>query len=117
MAMKDKSINVGILQELVGDDQSVINDILQEFRLRSAETAADLDAACGAQHCGQASEIAHKLKSSARSIGALKLGGWCEQIEHAGRNGEADKLKELILGFKLEMAAVESYLTSWPGVK
>jgi HPt (histidine-containing phosphotransfer) domain-containing protein len=43
----------------------------------------------------EAAAIAHKLKSSSRSIGALPLGDVCAEIEATASKGEAETLERL----------------------
>ncbi len=103
-------IDINILRELVGDDQEVITDILQEFLVSGRKIATELNEAYKATQYDQVCITAHKLKSSARYIGALRLGKLCEQIEHCGEKGGDAQLNELLARFKEEMAAVENYL-------
>ncbi|MFO7580219.1 Hpt domain-containing protein [Nitrosomonas halophila] len=114
--MNKQAVNVSLLQELVGDDQVVIDEILREFHAMLASIQNDLYEACKTGQCDRACALAHKLKSSARSVGALNLGAWCEQIEQAGRNGQTGVLHELLVGFEHELAAVESWLAHWLGI-
>ena len=107
---EEQLIDINILRELVGDDQEVINDILQEFLASAGKIATELNDAYKATQYDQVCITAHKLKSSARYIGALRLGKLCEQIEHCGEKGGDAQLNELLPRFKAEMAAVESYL-------
>ena len=53
---------------------------------------------------------AHKLKSSARSVGALALGELCAQMEQAGKSGDAEALAKLLPRFEQELAGVEGFL-------
>jgi len=62
---------------------------------------------------GQAAEVsalAHKLKSSASSVGALALGELCAEIEQAGRTNQVEVLDELLPHFEIEIAVVDDYL-------
>ena len=68
--------------------------------------AGELFAACGAGSHASAAAIAHKFKSSSRSIGALRLGDICERIERAGRNGDAGALASGREAFAAEMPRV-----------
>ena len=111
---KYHSIDIGILQALVGDDEAVVAKILQDFRASAARISAELYAAYKALQYDLASEAAHKLKSSAKNVGALRLGDLCEKIENAGNNGETETLNALLSEFNMEMAAVENYLAEWP---
>lgn len=115
--IKEQAMDVGILQKLVGSDPTVIDEILREFQFSATSIATELRIACEALHCDQASAAAHKLKSSARSVGALKLGALCERIEMAGKNGEAEVLNNLFSDFKVEMVAVENFLAQWLELK
>ena len=103
-------MDVNILKKLVGNDETVIDEMLSAFRTSAARIESELQIACEALLCDQAKKAAHKLKSSARSVGALRLGDVCEQIEQAGKNGEAEILGDLFARFELEMASVNSYL-------
>jgi len=106
-------VQVSILEALVGTDPALIRDFLQEFAASAAHLAAELAAACGKQQSKDAADIAHKLKSSARSVGALRLGEICAAIEVAGTAGDLTLLNELFADFQTEMTEVESYLRSW----
>jgi len=46
----------------------------------------------------QVADVAHTLKSAARTVGALALGELCQQIETAGRAGDAKAGLALING-------------------
>ncbi|MFT7217106.1 MAG: two-component system sensor histidine kinase/response regulator, partial [Paraglaciecola sp.] len=52
----------------------------------------------------------HKLKSSARSVGALALGELCEEMEQAAKTGKLKALTVLLPRFEAEMTAVIKYL-------
>jgi HPt (histidine-containing phosphotransfer) domain-containing protein len=52
----------------------------------------------------------HKLKSAARSVGAMALGDLCADMEQVGAVGQIDALSMAFEHFKLEMAAVDRHL-------
>jgi signal transduction histidine kinase/CheY-like chemotaxis protein len=115
MALQDLSsapVQVSVLEALVGTDPQLIQDFLQAFGVSAARSATELVAACGKQRSKDAAEIAHKLKSSARSVGALRLGELCAAIEAAGTAGDLTLLTELCPDFEREMAVVDGYLRS-----
>ena len=68
------SLDVSVLAALVGDDPATLREFLLDFRASAATIAAELSAACAAGDAARAGALAHKLKSSARSVGALALG-------------------------------------------
>jgi two-component system, sensor histidine kinase and response regulator len=105
-------VQVSVLEALVGTDPQLIHEFLQEFGVSAARSAAGLAEACAKQRSKEAAEIAHKLKSSARSVGALKLGEICAAIEAAGTAGDLPTLTTLFPDFEREMSAVDGYLRS-----
>jgi signal transduction histidine kinase/CheY-like chemotaxis protein/HPt (histidine-containing phosphotransfer) domain-containing protein len=105
-------VDVGALEALIGTDPQVIREILQQFRVSAARLSADLAEACAAQRAADAAAIAHKLKSSARSVGALKLGDLCSNIEIAGHAGDLTAVAALLPGFDTEIRTVDEYLSN-----
>jgi len=105
-------VDVSVLQQLVGDDPAMIREFLQDFRSSSGKIAAELRTACAARQPAAAAAAAHKLKSSARAVGAFALGELCAGMEEEGKAGDLDALMALLPRFDAEMALVESYLDS-----
>ncbi|CAH1209025.1 Histidine kinase [Candidatus Nitrotoga sp. BS] len=105
-------IDVSVLEGLVGKDPAVISELLLDFRSSLAKVAAELRTACQAGQATAVSAAAHKLKSSARSVGALALGELCAEMEEAGKAGDTKALEVLLPRFKAEMASVDEYLGS-----
>ncbi|MDP2759215.1 MAG: response regulator [Sideroxyarcus sp.] len=107
-------VNVEVLKKLVGDDPAVIREFLRDFRTSAAKITAELKVACNSGQAKQAGALAHKLKSSANSMGALALGDTCAAMERAGKAGDNDALGGLLPKFEAEMIAMEEYLgSSW----
>ncbi|MDP9008968.1 MAG: ATP-binding protein [Pseudomonadota bacterium] len=103
-------VQVSVLEALVGTDPQLIREFLQAFGVSAGQLAVELAEACGTQRAQDAAAIAHKLKSSSRSVGALELAELCAAIEVAGTAGDLTKLTELAANFEREMAAVDGYL-------
>ncbi len=99
-------VDVRVLEALVGKDAA--GGLLQNFRSSAARIAAGINADFAAGNLSGVGSAAHKLKSSARSVGALRLGEVCEQLERAVKEGAA--VDELMAQFDLAMGAVEQYL-------
>ncbi len=109
---KEKPVDVNVLKALVGDDPVMIAEFLEDFRASAQKIAAELRAACQAGQANAAGASAHKLKSSARSVGALALGELSAQMEQAGKRGDTDALADLLPPFEAELAAVDQYIGS-----
>jgi len=107
------AVNLGVLEELVGDDPMVIRDLLQGFHDSAGRSVELLKAACGIGDMATTIEQAHRLKSSTRTVGALGLSELCGQIEIAGKAGAADVLARLLPEFGREAEAVNAFLTGF----
>ncbi|MDP2267447.1 MAG: Hpt domain-containing protein, partial [Thiobacillus sp.] len=101
-------VDVSVLKALVGDDPAVIREFLHDFRVSAAKAAAELKAACENGQAAQAGALAHKLKSSSRSVGALALGDLCDELENFGRIGDAAAIVQSMAQFDVVLAKVEA---------
>ncbi|MBA2547717.1 MAG: PAS domain S-box protein [Burkholderiaceae bacterium] len=111
-AVEPPPVDLSVLAALVGDDSSVIDEVLGAFR-ESAGLSSDALRQGVAAGSGQiVSDAAHKLKSAARSIGALRLGDLCAQIEEVAGGRKTGKLKALLPLFQTESEAVLRFLDS-----
>jgi PAS domain S-box-containing protein len=92
------------LQRVVGNNVETRTRLLDKYLLIAGDTMASLRDAADAAQWSVVAELAHKLKSSSRTIGAMQLGSLCEQLEQAGRvpsGGISLQLAELVIqGFK-----------------
>jgi two-component system, sensor histidine kinase and response regulator len=75
------------LRDLVGDDDSIVHELLQEFVASADGHVNELREALAHGHFVDAAAVAHKLKSASRSVGAAALAQVCEEIEsrHTGK--------------------------------
>ncbi len=80
-------LDTSVLTELVGADEDTVQEFLAEYLARAREQATELREAMQTENLSQAASIAHKLKSSSRSIGATKLGELCAELDAAGKAG------------------------------
>lgn len=104
------SVDVSVLKALVGNDPAIIREFLQDFHINAKEIGKQLHAAYQANQFDKIKAAAHKLKSSARSVGAVGLGEWCAKIEQAAKDSNEKELTSLLPHFEAEMAAVDIYL-------
>lgn len=99
-------LDVSVLEKLVGDNQATIREFLQDYRQSSQKSAADIATACKNCDWQQVGALAHALKSSSRSVGALMLGEICADLESAGKNQDEQRINELMSGFRQSLSAV-----------
>ncbi|MDH3208945.1 MAG: Hpt domain-containing protein [Burkholderiaceae bacterium] len=108
--MSNLPVNVDVLKTYVGDNPEIIAQFLSNFRVWANESAQKVVSAQAARDCAEIAAQAHQLKSSARSMGALKLGALCEQLEQAGKSADMTAAAEIIPTFQAEVARVLDYL-------
>jgi CheY-like chemotaxis protein/HPt (histidine-containing phosphotransfer) domain-containing protein len=106
-------VDVGALEALVGSDPAVVREFLRAFATSAQVTGTELITASRAERLKDAAAIAHKLKSSARSVGALRLGELCAELENAGASGDRAVVNALLSRFEQELHAVQEFLASW----
>lgn len=105
-------VNVHALEQLVGNDPAVVSEFLHDFRVSLREAVVQIRAAVLSAQAGATAAAAHKLKSSARAVGAAALGELCESLERAGNAERASEIGALLPAFEAEAATVEQYLAS-----
>jgi len=76
------------LPRLMGDNPVMQQRLLGKFLISAQEQIAAIDSAAANTEINSVVDVVHKLKSAARTVGAIQLGELCQQIETAGRNGD-----------------------------
>lgn len=110
-------IDLAVLQHLVGDDPAVLQRFLRGFRDSTAQLVMNLEEAIAGGQAVYAGDQGHKLKSSARSLGALAFGELCEEVERVGKAGDLASLTALRPRFAAAaqevIAALDDLLSAW----
>jgi HPt (histidine-containing phosphotransfer) domain-containing protein len=108
--------NLSVLTDLVGDDPAILVDFLQLFRRTAVSTVEEIDSAWQTQHLPGLAHIAHRFKSSARSVGAILLADLCASLErHASEedaNGCASLLPQIHVAVEHVNAEITNYIES-----
>jgi PAS domain S-box-containing protein len=110
---KSLSIDVAELMALIGSDPQTIREFLNDFRFSQIQIGLDIRMACAAQQYSAAARLAHKLKSSARAVGAMALGDLCERIETLGNSDDLRGLDAVLIEFERELKDVDSFLETY----
>ncbi|MEO8837358.1 MAG: response regulator, partial [Herbaspirillum sp.] len=108
-------VDVSVLKALVGDDEEIVRDFLRDFQLSAAGIGRDLRVACDVGKAIIVGNLMHKLKSSARTVGALALGELCAEMEAAGKADSNETLALLLPKFEQEFNAVNIFIDSLLG--
>jgi PAS domain S-box-containing protein len=105
-------IDPGALQEIFGEDEEAQLEILRKFALQAEQIVEEFEAAYAKRDAAGIAFHTHKLKSSARTVGADTLADICVTLEAAGRAenwGEIDGSRTII---RAAMENVVDYIES-----
>ena len=91
-------IDVEAIKALLGDDKTVILQMLHDFVPAATANVGEITEAVEAGNAAAAGAGAHKLKSSSRSMGANALADICAEIEKAGKAGDQAAVDSLLAG-------------------
>ena len=98
------------LKSVFGDDEETFREILGDFVDPATANVKEITDAVEAGDAAGVGSAAHKLKSSSRSVGAIQLGELCEQLEIAGKSGDADTIADLAPSIPAVLAEVIDYI-------
>ena len=107
-------IDPDALRRLLGPDVRSIRRFLTQFVPHSRPILAELERALGAGEAASVREQAHKLKSSARAVGALELSALCQKLEEAGAAGDLERIARLHAQVAAAMEEVAAYVRALP---
>nr|WP_275588014.1 ATP-binding protein [Oceanisphaera litoralis] len=103
-------LDISILHALVGGDDAAVGELLAEYRASLQQSALAMTAAYQAGDMAQLGAMAHRLKSSSLSVGALSLAELCAGLQSAGKEGTTAALSALIREFEAGCLLVEEQL-------
>lgn len=112
----DVLLNPMVLSELVGGDEQVINELLGDYLESVRGHAHAVVQAWQAHDLNKIASVAHKLKSSSRSVGALRLGELCAKLEQAVKSNRHDDVEACLQVFEEQvdatLQAIEKHIDS-----
>jgi PAS domain S-box-containing protein len=106
------AVDLEVLARYVGDDPAVLHECLMGFRASLPLYMDELRAACREGRAADAGRCAHRIKSAARTVGALELGDVCERVEHKGLRGDAEAVDRLLPRIESLVGAAEAHIAS-----
>jgi HPt (histidine-containing phosphotransfer) domain-containing protein len=105
------AVDVGVLKGLVGDDPAIVREFLADYLAAARRSATELRAAQAAGDIRAIGSIAHKLKSSSRSVGALALGDLCAELENAARAQTREGVLRGMVQFEAALHDVDAQIS------
>lgn len=110
----ERRLDVRVLQKDIGEDPIKLTKFLNFFQMTAQEISTEIITAIRAEQIDVVIAAAHKLSSSALTIGALDLGALCKAIEGAGKARDLAMLNTLQVRFEEEWTEVNKLLEAWP---
>jgi len=104
-------IDVSVLPGFVGDDPVVLHQFFVDFRRSLIETEKSLLAAVEEGRASTVGAIAHRLKSSAKAVGAMRFADLLETAESAVDEQRTD-LRDIGSALQFELRRVVEWIAS-----
>jgi two-component system, sensor histidine kinase and response regulator len=89
-------IDLAVLGRMVNNSPEKIRKYAEKFVITTRDALASLDAALAAGNMDVVAEIGHKIKSSARGVGALHFGDLCQHLENLRRQDDAAQARAVV---------------------
>ena len=105
-------LDVEVLKGLVGDKPELIQRLLMTYQDSLQSSFNKIHHAYEANNWEDLEAVAHTLKSSSRSVGALPLGELCETLEEAGRSKNVTAAAAAMVSFDEAVESVQAQLLS-----
>lgn len=105
-------LDLSVLRELVGSEEDIVREFLEEYRRTATRLVDECRQSIETGDRANVARIAHRLKSSSRTVGALAFGELCQALETAARSDDSSTYSAATARFHAEFDAVLSALNS-----
>jgi len=103
-------VDLEVLNLIFADDRKAQQMLLQKFTSQADDISAQFETAFRQHDMEQIRFHAHKLKSSARTVGANPLADLCFALETAARNEKWEEINTLASGLKPAVNRVRDFI-------
>jgi PAS domain S-box-containing protein len=103
-------IDLSVLSAIFGDDPETVKEIFAEFVEPTNDIIKEIETAYAERSAKDVGAAGHKLKSSARAVGANALADLCAGLEIAGKSEDWQKIEKLIPDLAPISKAVIDYI-------
>jgi len=110
--VQESPVDPMALSKILGDDPELHLKFLKKFIDPSQEIVTLIGTAYSERSATDIADLAHKLKSSARTVGANELADTCAALEAAGRDEDWSTLDNIAPKIGSQMENVEVYIQS-----
>ncbi|MFT5427231.1 MAG: two-component system sensor histidine kinase/response regulator [Gammaproteobacteria bacterium] len=106
----DNPIDPQSLTNMFGDNPELFKEILNDFIVPTWDIINEIKTGWENRSAEEIEMAAHKLKSSAKSVGAIELGDICSILEVAGKKQDWATIDPLIPKLEPIMYEIEQYI-------
>ena len=106
----ERGVDPEALRRVLGEDRATLLSILQEFISQTELIFDDILSAHGRHDAKQLAFHAHKLKSSARTVGANHLSDLCIALETAGPSDDWTSVGDVVADMRPTIDCVREYV-------
>ena len=106
------TIDLAVLGKMVSDDPAKIRKFATMFVTTARDTLGEMNAAFARRDLAVLGSLGHKLKSSARTVGALGFANLCQALESSGKTGDWPQAEELLPKLPLLLERIAQQIES-----
>ncbi len=106
---KDVPVDMQVLSSII-EDQAGQTRLLREFMQHIRADLIELDQSLETGNLASIASTAHRMKGSARMVGAGRLAETCEQIEKAGRANQPDGARAARIELDTALASLDTFI-------
>ncbi|TWI86058.1 signal transduction histidine kinase [Roseibium hamelinense] len=104
-------LDLSALQEVFGDDGETIRDVLADFLDPAWDIIAEIESGYEMRNASEIGAAGHKLKSSAKAVGAHALSDLCLSLEKAAKGEDWPVIHDRYPELRPSMQAVAEYIS------
>jgi CheY-like chemotaxis protein/HPt (histidine-containing phosphotransfer) domain-containing protein len=109
----ERGVDPEALRRVLGEDRTVLSSILQEFVSQTELIFDEIQSAHGQHDAKQLAFHAHKLKSSARTVGANHLADLCIALETAGHSDDWTSVGDVVADMPPTIDCIREYVIAF----
>jgi EAL domain-containing protein (putative c-di-GMP-specific phosphodiesterase class I)/signal transduction histidine kinase/CheY-like chemotaxis protein/HPt (histidine-containing phosphotransfer) domain-containing protein len=111
----DPTIDLSVLQRATGNKPDLHRHLLSSFGASLPNSIDEIEMAFAWRSDRKIANATHKLKSSARGLGAIALGDLCEEMEQAARASDWSQLERLKAELAFLVKPVANFIDGYIG--
>ena len=97
----------------MGDEPDILESFFAQFNATASELAGALHEAVASGDPGRVRAIMHRLKTSCRFVGALRLAELCERLERFGNDGDLPAIAREVPAFEFGRAQLRTCIAEY----